>query len=163
MRNGRNSTASKNPRRRRLSKTVRSSQGEGARYLVVGGMAMNQHGMLRATAAIDLLLERSRDNQDKVRKALEILPDKAVREMNETDLEEYTVVRVGDEIVVDLMLAACGVTYADAAGEVETKEVQGAAIPFASAKLLLRTKQTYRERDIPDKIFLERKLREQLS
>jgi hypothetical protein len=134
---------------------------EGARYLVVGGMAMNQHGMLRATADIDLLLENSNDNQKRVRKALEILPDKAVREMKDSDLNEYTVVRVADEIVVDLMLAACGITYADAENEIETKEVHGVAIPFASAKLLLRTKQTYRERDIPDRIFLERKLGKQ--
>jgi hypothetical protein len=122
-------------------------------------MAMNQHGMLRATADIDLLLEASRDNQERVFKALEILPDKAVREVKENDLDDYTVVRVADEIVVDLMLAACGVTYDDAANEIETREVQGVAIPFASAKLLLRTKQTYRERDIPDRIFLEEKLR----
>jgi hypothetical protein len=132
---------------------------EEARYLVVGGMAMNQHGMLRATADIDLLLEGSRENQERVLKALEILPDKAVREVKENDLDEYTVVRVADEIVVDLMLAACGVTYDDAANEIEMREVQGVAIPFASAKLLLRTKQTYRERDIPDRIFLEEKLR----
>jgi hypothetical protein len=132
---------------------------EGARYLVVGGMAMNQHGMLRATADIDLLLEGSRENQERVLRALEILPDKAVREVKENDLDEYTVVRVADEIVVDLMLAACGVTYDDAANEIEMREVQGVAIPFASAKLLLRTKQTYRERDIPDRIFLEEKLR----
>jgi hypothetical protein len=132
---------------------------EGARYLVVGGMAMNQHGMLRATADIDLLLEGSRENQERVLKALEILPDKAVREVKEDDLDEYTVVRVADEIVVDLMLAACGVTYDEAANEIEMREVQGVAIPFASAKLLLRTKQTYRERDIPDRIFLEEKLR----
>jgi len=61
------------------------------------------------------------------------------------------------------MLSACGITYADAENEIETKEVQGVAIPFASAKLLLRTKQTYRERDIPDRIFLERKLSEQVE
>ena len=132
---------------------------QGARYLVVGGMAMNQHGMLRATADIDLLLEGSRENQERVLKALEILPDKAVREVEESDLDDYTVVRVADEIVVDLMLAACGVTYDDAASEIEIRELQGVAIPFASAKLLLRTKQTYRERDIPDRIFLEEKLR----
>lgn len=120
---------------------------------------MNQHGMLRATADIDLLLEGSRENQERVLRALEILPDKAVREVKENDLDEYTVVRVADEIVVDLMLAACGVTYDDAANEIEMREVQGVAIPFASAKLLLRTKQTYRERDIPDRIFLEEKLR----
>jgi len=134
---------------------------EAARYLVVGGMAMNQHGMLRATADIDLLLEGSRENQERVLKALEILPDKAVREVRENDLDEYTVVRVADEIVVDLMLAACGVTYEDAANDIEMKELQGVAIPFASAKLLLRTKQTYRDRDIPDRLFLEAKLQKE--
>lgn len=121
---------------------------------------MNQQGFLRATEDIDLLLEKSRENQEKVLKALEVLPDKAVREVNANDLDEYIVVRVADEIVVDLMLSACGVTYTEAAGEIETKQIQGVSIPFASARLLLRTKQTYRDKDIPDRIFLERKLRE---
>jgi hypothetical protein len=136
---------------------------EAARYLIVGGMAMNQHGMLRATADIDLLLESSRENQERVLKALEILPDKAVREVKENDLDDYTVVRVADEIVVDLMLAACGVTYDDAASEIEIRELRGVAIPFASATLLLRTKQTLRDKDIPDRIFLEEKLRREAN
>ena len=106
-----------------------------------------------------MLLENSRENQARVRKALEILPDQAVREMDETDLDEYGVVRVADEIVVDLMLSACGIAYEDAASdEIESVVLQGVPIPFASAKLLLRTKQTYRDKDIPDRIFLEQKL-----
>jgi hypothetical protein len=109
-------------------------------------MAMIQQGFLRATEDIDLLLEKSRQNQAKVRKALEILPDKAVREMSEDDLDVYGVVRIADEIVVDLMLSACGVGYDDAANEIESVVFQGVPIPFASAKLLLRTKQTYRDK-----------------
>lgn len=143
-----------------LAKLCASLNAQGARYLVVGGLAMNQQGFLRATEDIDLLLENSRENQERVLKALEVLPDKAVREVNANDLDEYIVVRVADEIVVDLMLSACGVTYREALGEIETKHIQGVAIPFASARLLLRTKQTYRDKDIPDRIFLERKLRE---
>ena len=77
-------------------------------------MAMNQQGMLRATENIDLLLEGARTNQEKVRKALEVFPDKAVLEVDENDLDTYTVVRVADEIVIDLMLSACGVNYAEA-------------------------------------------------
>src|SRR6266851_218900 len=96
-----------------LVKLCRALNDLGALYLVVGGMAMNQQGMLRATENIDLLLESSRANQEKVRKALELFPDKAVREVDENDLDNYTVVRVADEIVVDLMLSACGVTYAE--------------------------------------------------
>ena len=143
-----------------LAKLCAALNAEGALYLVVGGMAMNQHGMLRATEDIDLLLEASSENQARVRKALEILPDKAVRELRENDLNDYVVVRVADEIVVDLMLSACGVTYDDAAGQIETRQLEGVTIPIASASLLLRMKQTYRERDIPDRLFLQRKLQQ---
>jgi hypothetical protein len=122
-------------------------------------MAVLLHGFLRATEDIDLLLETSRDNQNRVRQALEILPDKAVREMAEDDLDEYGVVRVADEILVDLMMSACGITYDQAKGEIEQAVINGVSIPFASAKLLLRMKQTYREKDIPDRIFLQEKLR----
>ncbi len=146
-----------------LARLCASLNAQKAQYLVVGGLAMNLQGFLRATEDIDLLLENSRENQEKVLKALEVLPDKAVRDVNANDLDEYVVVRVADEIVVDLMLSACGVTYAEAAGEIETRIIQGVTIPFASARLLLRTKQTYRDKDIPDRIFLERKLREKSS
>ena len=81
---------------------------------------MAQQGLVRATEDVDLLIEQSRENQRKVRDALECLPDKAVREMTDDDLDNFEVVRVADEIVVDLMLAACGVTYADAESGVET-------------------------------------------
>jgi len=144
-----------------LVKLCAALNDQGALYLVVGGMAMNQQGLLRATEDIDLLLEKSRDNQERVLKALEVLPDRAVLEVDKNDLDDYTVVRVADEIVVDLMLSACGVKYDDATGEIEAKDIKGVTIPFASAKLLLRMKQTYREKDIPDRLFLEEKLRAQ--
>jgi hypothetical protein len=133
---------------------------QGALYIVVGGMAVIHHGLLRATEDIDLLLERSRENQAKALAALGILSDKAVREIKETDLDRYQVVRVADEIVVDLMLSACGVTYDDAVDEIEFRTVGGVTIPFPSAKLLLRMKQTYRDKDIIDKKFLASKLKE---
>lgn len=78
--------------------------------------------------------------------------------MSEDDLDAYQVVRIADDIVVDLMLSACGVGYDEAVSEIESVVIQGVPIPFASAKLLLRTKQTYRDKDIPDRIFLEQKL-----
>jgi len=147
------------PEQTDLAKLCAALNAESARYIVVGGMAIIQQGFLRATEDIDLLLERSRDNQSRVRKALEILPDKSVREVEDTDLEEYLVVRVADEIVVDLMLSACGVTYDEALSDIELKVVEGVSIPFASANILLKMKQTYRDKDIPDRIFLEEKER----
>lgn len=144
-----------------LVKVCAALNDQAALYVVVGGIAVIQQGFLRATEDIDLLLEGSRGNQEKALRALEVLSDKAVLEVRENDLDEYTVVRVADEIVVDLMLSTCGITYSEAAAEIETTEIRGVKIPFASARLLLRMKQTYRDRDIPDRNFLEEKLRTQ--
>lgn len=130
----------------------------GAKYLVVGGMAINVHGYLRATDDIDILLEGSPDNQQKVCSALEYLPDRAILELEGADLREYVVVRVADEIVVDLMLAACGISYEETVGEVQVISLQDVPIPFASPALLLRMKQTFREKDAVDRIFLQNKI-----
>jgi hypothetical protein len=42
------------------------------------------------------------------------LPDNAAADIRDADVRQYTVIRVVDEIVVDLMAAACGVTYEEA-------------------------------------------------
>lgn len=137
---------------------ARALNARGARYVVIGGLAMAHQGLLRATEDVDLLIERSRENQRKVREALECLSDKAVREMSDDDLDNFVVVRVADEIVVDLMLVACGLTFADAEPEIEFAEIEGARVPFASKKLLWSLKQSWREKDQLDRLWLEREL-----
>jgi len=82
------------------------------------------------------------------------LADQAVRDMADDDLERYAVVRVADEFVVDLMKAACGIGDAEASSQVDTVLIDGVAIPFASPELLLRMKDTYREKDKLDRAFL---------
>jgi hypothetical protein len=51
----------------------------------------------------------------RVKRALRILEDHPVDEVADTDVARYAVVRVADEIVVDLMALACGINYSDAA------------------------------------------------
>lgn len=138
----------------------RSLNGCGARYLVVGGFAVIQHGYLRTTGDIDILLADDPDNQDRVKRALEILPDQAVREIAADDLRDWVVVRVADEVVVDLMTRACGISYAEAQPEIQVFTINDVRIPFASPRLLLRTKQTHRDKDREDRFFLERKIAE---
>lgn len=127
----------------------------GARYVVVGGMAVIHAGFVRATEDIDLLVDASPENFEKVREALSVLPDQAVREVQPTDLDRYVVVRVADEVVVDLMKSACGVEYAEAAGSVEMATLHDVEVPFASPALLLKLKRTVREKDAIDRRFLE--------
>jgi hypothetical protein len=141
-----------------LVSLCRSLNREGARYVVIGGMAIIQAGLGRATNDIDLLIDTSPENQDKVRRALMTLPDGAVRDMASDDLEKYVVVRVADEIVVDLMRSACGITYGEASRMVDEVEIDGTRIPFASPRLLWRMKDTVRDKDKADRAFLARLL-----
>jgi hypothetical protein len=127
---------------------------EAARYVVIGGMAVIQSGFGRATNDIDLLIDASPDNQERVRRALMALPDQAVRDMAADDLERYAVVRVADEIVVDLMTSACGIAYSEASGMTTEVEIEGVRIPFASPRLLWLTKKTIRDKDKVDRAFL---------
>lgn len=153
--------SSRTPEQTDLLALCQALNAQQARYIVVDGMAVIQQGYLRATEDIDLLLDPSPENIERVRQALEILPDKAIREMEAEDLENYTVVRVADEIIVDLMLSTCGISYEEAEDEIEEVDIDGVSIPFASASLLLRMKQTGREKDALDAMFLARKIAEE--
>ena len=132
----------------------------GARYIVVGGWAVIQHGFDRTTGDVDLLVDSAHENIEKIREAMLALPDGAIRELRPDDLDNFVVVRVGDEFLVDLMKAACGIEYPEASRFIQWITVQGVSIPFASPELLLRTKQTYREKDAEDRLFLQHLLRQ---
>jgi hypothetical protein len=132
----------------------------GVRYIVIGGFAINRLGFVRATEDIDLLIQKDRINQNLVKQALEILPDKAIRELGEEDIASWVVVRVNDGITIDLMTEACGVGYEEGQSQVEYEVVDGVSIPFASAALMLKLKQGPRDKDITDRQFLERLLQQ---
>jgi hypothetical protein len=118
---------------------------------------MNELGLVRVTEDIDLLIEGSLENQQLVRVALRILPERAIDELGpDEDLREWVVVRVNDEITVDLMTAACGVTYAEARDAFILRPIGGVAIPFASRELMIRLKQGNREKDRIDLEYLVR-------
>jgi len=144
-----------------LLRICRALNAAGAKYVVIGGMAMVLHGFNRGTEDIDFLVDRTVENVNRLRHALAILPDNAAREVSPADVEQYAVVRICDEVVVDLMGEACGIRFEDALDEVEHHEIEGVRIPFASPQLLLRTKQTMREKDQIDRLFLRRIIREQ--
>ncbi|MEQ1842527.1 MAG: hypothetical protein ABL994_19170 [Verrucomicrobiales bacterium] len=127
----------------------------GTAYLVVGGFAIIHSGYGRFTEDIDLIIDISPENEAKVYHALESLPDQVVKQLDPGDVAKYTVVRVADEIVVDLMQSACGIDYAEASKDIIVRNVEGVPIPFASPRLLWRMKAwTHRAKDAPDLVFL---------
>ncbi len=73
----------------------------------------------------------------------------------EVIVARYSVVRVADEIVVDLMANACGVDYADAIRDAVEILFTDVSIPVASPPTLIRTKNTIRPSDAADRQFLQ--------
>ncbi len=127
----------------------------GAKYLVIGGFAMRAANYNRTTMDVDLMVAADLENEAKVFSALSTLPDNAVRELQPGELQKHNVVRVGDEILVDLLRSAGGIEYAEASKDVVIREVDGVPIPFASPRLLWRMKVvTHREKDTDDLLFL---------
>ena len=150
---------SREPQIEDLVRICRALNDAGARYMLIGGFAVIAHGGVRTTKDIDLLIDASVENVARVKQALRILEDKAVDDVADDDVARYSVVRVADEIVVDLMARACGVDYQSAAADVEAFDIGGVEIPIASLQTLIRTKNTGRPSDASDRRYLEERLR----
>lgn len=138
-----------------LLKLCKALDAEGVRYVLIGGFAVILHGFVRATKDIDLLIDASIENVQRLKRAMAALPDNAIALIADDEVEKYQVVRIADEFVVDLLKTACGVDYARAAeGGIEIKIVNGVRIAVGRKELLIETKQTIRPSDAADVQFL---------
>ena len=150
-----NELAPREPTVEDLRDLCRELNQRGAQYVVIGGCPLRAANYNRRTMDVELIVAADAENEAKVFSALSTLPDNAVRELQPGELQKYNVIRVGDEIVVDLMRSAGGIDYAEAAKDVVVREVDGVPIPFASPHLLWRMKAvTQREKDAGDLVFL---------
>jgi hypothetical protein len=131
----------------------------GARYLLVGGFAVLAHGAARFTKDIDLLVDDLPDNIARVKRGLAVLADNAAADVSDDDVRNHVVVRIADEVVVDLMGKACGLAYADAIVDAERINLGGVSVPVASPAALIRMKDTYRPQDRIDREFLQALIR----
>jgi predicted nucleotidyltransferase len=105
------STYARAPEPDDVVRICRSLNAAGARYVLIGGFAVIAHGDTRFTKDIDLLIDDSPENVAQVKRGLAVLADNAAADVKATDVRDYVVVRVADEVVVDLMGKACGLTY----------------------------------------------------
>ena len=126
------------------------------KYVIVGGFAVIRFGYIRATGDIDLLVENSPENIEKIRQALSYLPDGEAHQIHDKDLDQYRVVRVSGEITVDLLGKACDVTYGDAIPHIMSDDIQGVKIPYLKPELLIKTKMGVRPKDAQDRDYLQR-------
>ena len=135
---------------------------ERVEYVLVGGQAVRLNGFLRATEDIDVLLRPTRENGERVMRALSFLDSS--RDLDpawfEQDVRqnagEIENIRVADELMVDLLFSANGETYESMQPFVREIVVEGVPIRVLNIDGLLRTKTSVREKDLLDRHMLER-------
>ncbi|HTG31645.1 MAG TPA: nucleotidyltransferase [Thermoanaerobaculia bacterium] len=153
---------SRAPRLEDLLELCKALNREGVRYVLIGGFAVILHGFVRSTKDVDLLVDASESNVQAVKRAMAGLPDNAAALIADDEILKYQVVRVADEIVVDLLGTACGIAYPEAlASGLDHFNIQGVEIPVASKELLIRMKATIRESDAVDVRFLRLRIEEE--
>jgi aminoglycoside-2''-adenylyltransferase len=126
-----------------------------AKYLVIGGVACVLHGYLRATTDVDILIERTPENAERVLEALSTIGYGFAREWTPGELLKRPITVIGDDPAVDVFTVAWKVKYEHAAKRSSVTEVDGVAIPLISIDDLIETKRTGRALDAADIEALE--------
>src|ERR687891_2721410 len=119
----------------------------GAKYLIVGARACWLHGYVRATMDVDILIPEELENHLRVIAALSELEDHAAAELTPQDLVENVVVKIADEVEVDVSTRAWKVSYADAIGTSLTATIEGVKVSYVDLQTLIKSKSTQQEQD----------------
>jgi hypothetical protein len=82
------------------------------------------------------------------------LEDRAATQLTPKDLIENAVVKVADEVEVDVSIRAWKMTFADAIGTAREIVIEGVRVPFLGVHARIASKETYREQDAWDRARL---------
>ncbi len=143
-----------------LKLLLRALNDHGVDYLLVGGYALYTLGYQRGTTDIDVVLRPTREQGERVKQALLLLPDKVSEGLMPEWFTEGETIRVADAFVVDLMFSACGETYESLQPHAVIIDFEGIAVHTLNLEGLLKTKQSSRDKDKLDRVILERALEE---
>lgn len=123
----------------------------GAKYLICGAQACILHGLVRTTEDVDILVEPTEENCQRVIDGLARMQDGAARELTPRDILDNVVVKVADEVDVDVSTKAWKVSYSDAAPSAKQVVLRGVKIPYLGLDTLIASKETYRDQDSIDR------------
>lgn len=140
---------------------LRSLHEHGVEYVLVGGAAINLHGIVRATEDVNLFIRLSKENVARLRRALASLwDDEEIQGITAEDLSgRYPTIRYGPpegDLVIDL-LSRLGTAFDFDSLTWETVEVEGVPVRLATPETLYRMKRgTLRDVDRADASALQR-------
>jgi hypothetical protein len=140
-------------------RVIASLNRAGVDYVVVGGTALNLHGLVRATEDLDVFVRPDPENIERLRAALKaVWPDPEIDQITADDLcGEYPAVRYGPpegDLYLDIMTRLGDATrFSDL--RAEDKEVAGVRVRLATPGTLYRMKRdTVRPIDRADALAL---------
>jgi hypothetical protein len=118
-----------------------------ARYLIIGARACWLHGYIRATMDVDILIPEDLENHARIIAALAELEDHAAAELTPQDFVENIVVKIADEVEVDVSTRAWKVTYDNAIARSLKTSIHGVEVPYLDLQTLIESKRTERDQD----------------
>lgn len=127
----------------------------GAKYVVAGAQAGILWGHVRTTRDIDLLIEPTEENAQRVLDALTSVGFYLTRDLIAKDVATSHVTVIGDLWKVDLLTRAWNVRFAEALAAAQDFEAEGVTIPTISLQHLIASKRTGRLQDAADIEVLE--------
>lgn len=128
----------------------------GAKYLVIGGVASNLHGLARATKDIDILIPKDLENTQQLLDALGNLMWGLSRELDAERVLSKPFTIIGDTPRVDLLLVAGRLTFEKAYPRRTERTIEGIRVPYISLDDLIESKRTDRPRDAVEVADLQR-------
>ncbi len=139
----------------RLAEVCARLNEQGAKYVIVGAIAMQLWGTTRSTLDIDVLIEATVANARRVLAALNKVGFGFARESLAEEVAAKPVTIIGDSPRVDILTVAWSVHYPDAARDATVFTVEGVKVPAASIEHLIASKRTGRLQDAADIEVLE--------
>lgn len=129
----------------RILELVDELERGGVAYVVVGGVALNLHGIVRATEDGGIFVSPAPENVERLKQALQrVWDDPEIERISAEDLGgDYPTVRYGppdEELAVDI-LSRLGEAFRFEDIEWQTVEIGGHRVRVATPRMLLRMKR----------------------
>jgi hypothetical protein len=131
---------------------IKAMNHEGVEYITFGAVALNAHGIIRATEDADFFIAPTAENVERLKRALRsVWNDPSIDEISAEDLlGDYPAVRYGppDEDIYFDFLTRLGEAFSYSTLDVQMSEIEGIPIRVVTPQQLYRMKKdTVRYKD----------------
>lgn len=137
----------------------RLMQQHAVNYIMVGGLAVNLHGYSRITSDIDVWLEDTVANRERLGLVMEGMGYKGINMVNFQFVPGWSSLHVGEGIRLDIMTKMVGIkaSFTECIALATKAEIEGIPVPFLHINQLIANKKAVnRPKDQIDVAALEK-------